>query len=162
MKAKNENILLKGYNSKDDVLVYIRKYSNQYNIFNFLTRGGEILSREEKDNVFIVIPWRSEKREFQGRIYEEGKQTCIEGTFSLIKPYLYCRAILGSTSFLGVILVVCQIRDIRVLLLPEVIFILGMFLLLFVSDIIEFKMYHNKKYENKILNFLQESLDGKK
>lgn len=152
---------IKGSNSKEKVLYNMKQHSYPYTVLNYLTRGGEILLKEKDGDVSIVIPWKSEKKEFKGKIFEKEGKSYVVGNFSTVKQYLYCRIffwglIWGSVFGGGTSLGWERIKNILSLPIMWILFFSLLFFFCFDMWLLK---YHNKKYEQKIIDFIQQSLD---
>lgn len=159
--GKNRKIILRGDNSKEKALYFMKVHSHPYTVLNYLTKGGEVLLKEEEGDISIVIPWKSEKKEFKGRICEQEGKSYIEGSFYTLKLYLYYRMffwslILGGALWGGISLGWERIKNIFSL---PIICILFFSLIFFFSFDMWLLSYHNKKYEQKIMDFIQQSLN---
>lgn len=157
---KNKSIVLSGVNSKDEVLSYLRKRSKKYNWFNCMTQYDSILVKEKNGIISVVISKKVDQREFEGKIYNEDGKTFIEGSFKLTKAFQR-HIILGAVLMLLLFIAICYYAlDFNSLIGPEMGFILG-YVVVIIGSMIFGIRYHSKRYEDRILNFLEQSLTVK-
>lgn len=129
----------------------MRKYSYSCNVKNYITRGREILFKEENDRLVVKMSWECEKKEFVGKIYEENKKTYIEGEFHLKKLYYYIIIFIWIFILSTIVILLSWgVFDIEII---GICVFAGAFYTLLNTH------YRDRKYENKISDFLRKSLE---
>ena len=137
----------------NEVISNMRKQSTPYSWFAMQINVTDVYFKEKNGHIQICIPWRSANRRFYGHIYEKDGQVLIEGEFKVPEYIKMLETLFWSIVWIGLgyILVVAP----EVLSYIEGLILYGGAMLVFSLHMWFSYFFKNKKYEEKITDFLK-------
>lgn len=112
-----------------------------------------------KDNRFIIyIPCSIEKRKFKGIIHKNGEGSILRGRFIVPKKFCFVHLTFGIIVWVLLILMLAYVPALMYNNHFLILFIVAILLLVF--DIWHLLIFRSQNYEGKIIDFLQDCLNG--
>lgn len=151
-----QRIVLNSRLSPEIALSNIRKKSKSYKWSNRM--DSELLCKIRGNQIYIYIPWGIEKREFKGSVQKNEDGCTLQGSF--LVPIRTCCVHIGFWVCVWALLIFTLLNIPALILIKNkyflIIFVGALLFSLF--DIWYFGVFRSKKYEGKIISFLNNCL----
>lgn len=152
---RNDRIIFNSKKSPNDVFCFIKKNAKKDKWSNQLQ--NDILYKIKKNKFVIYIPWSVERRVFQGIVFEDNEGSTLEGRF--LPPRMSCCIHLGFWIITWPIMIfLLQVPDL--IRNGYFIILLSGGIIIFLFDVWHLLIYRNKKYEDRIIRFLEKCMEN--
>ena len=140
----------------NEVISNMRKQSTPYSWFAMQINVTDVYFDEKNGHIQICIPWGSGNRRFYGYISEKDGQVLMEGEFKVPRIWMIFHVLFWSIVWIGLGYILVAAPE--VLSYIEGLILYGGAMLVFSLHMWFSYFFKNKKYEEKITDFLKKCI----